>query len=641
MKRRYFIIISLISLMINGFIATSQENGKTKSQLSVIDYRLINSNSPPEKVFLHLDRPDYNPGDTIWFKAYSWFGYDQLPDTVSKVLYVDLLDKTDTIIISHKKLLIQDGISNGEIGTGKNIAPGVYKLRAYTRWMQNPNAGDPFYKTITIKPVVRDLQVEFNPVIVRQAGNDSIRVSLRLLQPANDGSSYSDARHDMRYQLIVGTDTLKEGRFQLLNNRDRTYSYSLAGINKTDSVVVFKLASNDSSFRFYSKYKIPLRENLDVQFFPEGGNMVEGVGSQVAFIAIGGDGLSREVNGTVLDSVGTVVASFESKHNGMGAFLLKPLTGNKYVALVEYRGMQYKFPLPPALRVGYTLSVKYPVGSHSPYLTIKHGLAATSAIKYIAGSMNGEIRFAYHVLIEKDSTNIPIPMKLLNEGICRVTIMDSTYQPECERLFYVNKPQRFDIKVTPDSSSYKTRSKVTLSIKTTGINGWSPVPANLSITVVDKGQTMQDKDAGGISSYKLLKSDLRGYIEDPDWYFSSDSSNRYSALDLVLLTHGYRRFLTGVKIKDTLKYQPERDDKVSGRVELPGNRKYKKRNDYRNINLNLLLNGDTHFIGQSSPDSSGRFTFSVPLFFGTSVALSAPETREIIYLKVTLSLTTM
>ena len=99
--------------------------------------------------------------------------------------------------------------------------------------------------------------------------------------------------------------------------------------------------------------------------------MVNGIESRIAFRAIGSDGLSREVRGTVKDNKGAIITGFESAHKGMGSFLLKPDADQTYFAIVEFRNMQYRIPLPPALKGGFTLSVNCPIDSFNPYLTIK------------------------------------------------------------------------------------------------------------------------------------------------------------------------------------------------------------------------------------------------------------------------------
>jgi len=482
-----------------------------------------------EKVYLHFDRPNYMQGDTIWFKAYSWCGYDQVPDTVSRVLYVDLVNPNGKIALK-KRVLIQNGISQGDFCLDKNIAPGRYALRAYTHLMLNSNAGEPFCQMVTINPVK-------------------------------------------------------------------------------------------------GQYQIPLKDSIDLQFFPEGGTLVIGMESKIAFKAIGTDGLSREVKGSVKDDQGNIVANFASTHKGMGAFLLKPEAGKMYFASMEYNNQQYKFPLPSILREGSTMSVKFSGIKNNPYLSIKYSPSEDSAKKYVVGSAYGKIRFAYAIETTKDSSQLWIPLGLLPGGICRLTVMDAGFKPECERLFYVNKNEKFKIEVTPDSSSYGTRSKVTLFIKTTSSDG-APLQTDLSLAVLDKGQIVKDENAVGIGTYKLLTSELKGYIEDAGFYFKNDSCIRSSELDLLLLTHGYRRFLEDSTNFGKQKFEPERDFVISGKIEMSDKKQKNKNFDYRNINLNFVCwGGGEHFVNMN-PDSLGRFRFHSPLFYGKSNAFLNASTLK-------------
>ena len=144
-------------------------------------YKSLNSSLPGEKVYLHLDRPNYMQGDTIWFKAYSWFGFDQIADTVSKVLYVNLINPDGKVELK-KKLLIQNGTSVGEFSLDKNIPAGKYYIRAYTRWMQNENTGEPFYQSVTISALNQNFRVDCSPLIIKQADGDSLKVTFRFYE---------------------------------------------------------------------------------------------------------------------------------------------------------------------------------------------------------------------------------------------------------------------------------------------------------------------------------------------------------------------------------------------------------------------------------------------------------------------------
>lgn len=589
-------------------------SGQTKG--SIEDYLQLNRLPPKEKVYLHLDRPNYVQGDTIWFKAYSWFGYEQIPDTISGVLYIDLLNQDGRIKLK-RKVLIQNGISQGDFSLDTTISPGRYTLRAYTRWMQNLNTGEPFYQTVTISPANQNFQVECTPVIIKTAGKDSLKVSFRFFEMDQAGELKNSFSHKVDYTLKIGDRLLDSSQVLTINTKEQFFKCSLSGLDENEMEAVVKLSVRDNRITFEKQFRIPLQENIDLQFFPEGGNLVTGITSKVGFKAIGTDGLSREVSGNIETENEVVVANFRSTNKGMGYFLLKPEPGEKYFAHLLYNNRNYLIPLPQSSENGCTMSVRYPGGSNDPYLTIKCSPSETNTQKYITGSANGGIRFSAPVKMINDSCWLRIPLALLPEGICRLTVLNDDFQPESERIIYIDKNKRFKIEVTPDSASWSTRSKATLNIKTTGIDG-APVQADLSLAVVDKDQIVNNAEVNGICSYKLLKSEIHGNIEDVDLYFKNDSGINRSILDLLLLTQGFRKFLPGKTDSGEQKFQPERSFDISGKIRLNGSESQDKKFDYSSVDLTLLCRSAVIYIDQSRPDALGRFLFKTPLLYGKS-----------------------
>jgi len=614
-------IRSILSLLL--FLTSLKLSGQSENSLE----RYLQSNTvfPAEKIYLHLDRPNYLQGDTIWFKAYSWFGFDQKPDTVSKVLYVELLNPLGTIE-QKRKLLIENGTSHGEFSLGKTIIPGKYTLRAYTRWMQNMNTGEPYYQSITINPINQNFQVECTPVIIKQAGNDSLRVSFLFFELNQRGEINSTENHKINYSLISGGEMLHSGTVQAINSREEVIKFSLSSFKGKDSVAVFGLSIKDDRLSFEKQFRIPLNEPIDIQFFPEGGSMIEGIRNKLAFKAIGTDGLSREVSGVIKDDNSVFITDFKSYHKGMGAFLLKPEAGKKYFAHVVYNQRLYIIPLPEALKSGSAISVSSKLAENTLPVTIKQTHSDVELQKYMTGSAYGKIRFAFPFNIT-DSCLLKIPLDLFPEGVSSLTVLNQDFKPECERLVYIDKDQRFKIEITPDSSSYGTRSKVTLAIKTTKQNG-EPVQADLSIAVIDKEQITQDEAVIGISAYKLLQSEIKGYIEYADYYFPQDSCTNHYALDLLMLTQGYRKFLPAGKDTSAQKLQPERNFEVSGQVKLPGKGKRAKTYNYDDISLTLVCRSDGVYLNQSKSDSIGRFKFQIPLLSGKSNSLIQATTLK-------------
>src|SRR5207237_6416830 len=56
----------------------------------------LDAEYPQEKLYLQFDRSLYNPGETIWFKAYLFSGIDL--SLISKTMYTELLDEQGKLL---------------------------------------------------------------------------------------------------------------------------------------------------------------------------------------------------------------------------------------------------------------------------------------------------------------------------------------------------------------------------------------------------------------------------------------------------------------------------------------------------------------------------------------------------------------
>lgn len=579
------------------------------------DYIQSNQELPAEKVFLHLDRPSYMQGDTIWFKAYTWYGYDQIPDTVSGILYVDLISPQGRLL-RKRKLLIQNGTCHGDFTLDSTITPGSYHLLAYTRMMYESGLGEPFKQAITINPSQKYFHFECIPAILKQPGNDSLQMKLKFFEIDPSGNLNSIYNHDITYTLKIGDNILQEGVIPMVNAKEHILTYNLSSLNSLDSLADLEISVLDDRVTYESQFHIPLQEYIDLQFFPEGGELIHGLESKVAFKAIGPDGLGRDVTGEILTSDDVVITRFTSTHKGMGTFKLTPEVNQEYHAHLWFNNRKYTIPLPTASEKGVVMSITYSTDYYDPYVSIKQRPDGVIEPKYIVGSAYGNIWFSATIKALKDSSRLKIPMYLLPEGICRLTVLNAEFQPECERLIYVDKDQGFEIEVTPDSSTYKPRSKVTLQVKATDI-GWAPVQTELSIAVIDSEQISQNPKLG-IKAYKLLYSELQGYIEDADTYFEKGSWANKRLLDLLLMTHGYRKFAPVNITRVIPKYLPEKSIDATGKIKFSGSISRERKFDYQTIKLSLLSYSDDYYIQNTYPDSLGNFKFQLPLMHGRS-----------------------
>jgi hypothetical protein len=134
MTRKFYALLALAFCVTTAFTFTQEGETLTEKILAKLDkYRL---STPQEKVYLHFDKPYYMAGETMWFKGYLFYGITHKIDSVSRVLYVDLIDETQGKIIASRTLKC-DGSTHGDILLPDSLAEGMYQIRAYTNYMRN------------------------------------------------------------------------------------------------------------------------------------------------------------------------------------------------------------------------------------------------------------------------------------------------------------------------------------------------------------------------------------------------------------------------------------------------------------------------------------------------------------------------
>lgn len=117
-----------------------------------------------EKVYLHTDKGYYYPGERVWLKAFLNYRDPQRMDTLSHVLYVELVDPAKKILQS-KTLFVDGGSGDGVLELPTSLPTGMYTLRAYTQWMLNYGEAAIFNRSMALlnldeKPVSGDSSVQ-------------------------------------------------------------------------------------------------------------------------------------------------------------------------------------------------------------------------------------------------------------------------------------------------------------------------------------------------------------------------------------------------------------------------------------------------------------------------------------------------
>lgn len=338
------------------------------------------------------------------------------------------------------------------------------------------------------------------------------------------------------------------------------------------------------------------KDSLRFDVFPEGGNLVSGLPSRVAFKATNGKGYPVEVKGTLYQD-DTPVTLLESSHDGMGVFFFTPDTEKKYRIELE-DGACYS--LPEIYPQGMTLSLsKQDKKNLEFFISQTEGSPAQDVC--LVGQVRGMICCVAKGVL-KDRLKIKMPLsEFFYQGIAEFTLFNGDMQPVAERLVYVHPEKKLQINIEPDKKTYALREKATLKIKVTDGNG-VPVKTNLGLSVFDKAY-INPADPVNILTHCYLSSQIRGKIHNPLYYFDEKNSDRKEALDLLLLTQGWRRYVWNAAEPD---YQggPFLTDEINGIQTLQSKKKDKQNEGAEQLIQIFGAEGNSQYIWT---DSTGHF----------------------------------
>lgn len=399
-------------------------------------------NFPQEKVYVQFDKNVYNPGETIWFKAYLFIGAD--PSPVSKNFYAELSDANGNII-QKKVAPLFESTAAGNLDIPADFKGHHLHFRAYTSWMLNFDTAFVFEKDIRLLNILKDSATAALP---------------------------------------------------------------------------------------------PAESNL--QFFPEGGDAVAGIENNIAFKATDQYGLPVKIKGVLKDASGKDVLEFNSVHDGMGKFLISPDKGDLFYAIwKDEKGIEHRTDFPAIKNSGIALRMMNV--NKKVFFSVARSADSSPENSRITviGHMNQQLVYKAIVnLTDNFMSGGSIPVEQLPTGILQLTAFNNNNMPVAERVVFVNNhvaefsPQLI---VTLKNVAKRGKNSIDIIVADT-------LRSNLSIAITDADADGKKSNDDNIISRLLLTGDIKGYVHDPNYYFSNPSDSVAQELDLVMLTHGWRRF---------------------------------------------------------------------------------------------------
>ena len=348
---------------------------------------------------------------------------------------------------------------------------------------------------------------------------------------------------------------------------------------------------------------IATNSKKSITFFPEGGSLVDGLASLVAFKTTDEYGNGLKTNGSIISSKGDTITTFQSTEVGMGSFAFTPNANEQYKVVGIYGIENFSSALPTVLKKGFSLhvtadttNIKATISANELAFNEQKGKPISVVIKHA-----GDIVYTGAITLTKEVSSLTIPIKGLPAGVAVFTVLDHLGRPNAERLIYIQSSNKINLTVAPNKTNYSAREQVTLNVKATNSLG-QPAKTALSLAVVDG---LIPSDATNIVSYLMLQSEVKGEIKNADQYFDAKNAGRFKQLDLLLLTQGWREYVWQKLRDSTLKvsYLPEPGITVKGQV-----REKLKNKPLADMNITLFGSGFTgNKIYTTKTDASGRY----------------------------------
>ena len=466
----------------------------------------------------------------------------------------------------------------------------------------------------TFSQISRPLYVE----LVDQTGHIADKQIIKLTQGEGNGqfilppsmlSGYYEVRAYTRWMLAFNEPQYFSRTFPI---------YQLTNSDKLErSITTYELSSSMENRPSETK------EKLSVRFFPEGGQLVEGVTSQVAFKAESKNEGNIELSGTIYTKEGAEITSFETLHDGMGRFEYTP-SAQPAIAKVDFQGKKYEFTLPQALPKGYVLSTVSNAGA----LLVRVFCNAATPQDTLAVFISHQGRPYVHQLISCRSDapqEFILPTRKLPAGVLQVSLINRAGNTLCERFVFANPRAPLQISTKKLKEVYAPYAPIRCELQIKNAKG-EPVSGELSVSIRDGVRSDYLEYDNNIFTDLLLTSDLKGYIHQPGYYFASPSPRKQTELDVLLMVHGWRKYDMSQAISTapfTPLQLPETQLALNGQVKSTI-----LKNKLKDIALSVIVKKDDQFItGGTVTDENGRFSIPVEDFEGTTEAVI--QTRKV------------
>ena len=574
-----------------------------------------------EKVYLHFDNNCYFQGDTIWYKAYVVLADDNSPEPLSRILYTELLNEQGYLMERQQLVVDEHGQADGCFAVSDTAFAGYYEVRAYTKWMLNFGFEViPSWNSRNLSAVNRESilnEQEDVPNVINRSNLD--RGWVKYDEKGNP--IYFDNEYDSGFNI---DEDVMSTNYRLYNN---LFSRVLPIYNRPDSaqnymrrIIPAKITVGDYEVR----WKTP---DFDMHFYPESGILIDGMPCRVAWEAVNQQ-LERLNITALLEEDGVVVDTLRAIHAGRGLFTFTPHRDKKYRVIYSTGDKDFTFRLPNIEREGGRIIVEQ--DDEAVYFDVAQRFTIPHQL-HLSIFCRGK-QISTYTIDKTPRWATAMYLDDLPEGVNQVVLHDTLGTVFADRLFFVNKLYESKGKIMVAGMAnrpYQPLEKIHLNLLATDAKGKPLANQIMSVSVRDAAQLDPSFATGNIMTNLLLESEIKGFVETPDYYFEANDQRHRQALDLLLMVQGWRRYdwhdITHPE-EANLRYLPEQKMILYGEAKAlrkqlfkKGERKLQIACSILNMNDDLKKGDYYKFKGVVEADSNGRFSFAYDPFYGNVI----------------------
>ncbi len=523
------ILLLIFSYLLCSMAAKAQNTGENFADSLAKHFDYYRLKNPQSILFAHFDKTVYTNNENVWFTAYLLNSdKSRLNDVLSAVLVKD----DDRSIALGEKFVMADGIAFGNLFLPDSIPSGDYSFILYTNEIYNGKPANIFVQPVTIKNMNEEgFHAALNLLDTGKFPADGKR-KVRLVTSAKGATIVSGAT--VSYYAGDKAHPFFSGQVKTDHAGQYVFSVPVAGISTSNNIFEAKITFGKESNT--AQLALPVYSDVpQIKFYPEGGNLSDGVLSTVGWEAKDLAGAPLEMGGVLYKDDKPRDTVYTDTY-GMGKFKLYPQVHSRYY--LRPLGHVFKdsvYALPGVMLDQPVIAIAKAIADDTLNLIIR---AKTAQKVFVVAHNFGNVFFNFETEATTRGKPVKVILDELPRGVVEITVLDSLRRPCAERLFFAHYDRRNILKINTDTDHYKKRQKVSIDLKLMNADG--KAAGGLVSVACIQANRYEIKKAMDIESYFYLVDQI-GRLPIKEHYMgTSDDDRKY--LEDILLVKGWRRY---------------------------------------------------------------------------------------------------